>query len=137
MITAHQPHSHRRTTCDRETALCTKVHCAVKSNGPILKLRPDFSRIGGGAQASSLTPLTGYSATENAISLFTGIGTRRQAQEGAVALTPGNVEVFLCFKNRQFIADGNHGMHMQWSCILIKAKATQNVPKIWSKIHHF
>jgi len=33
VITAHQRHrqTDRRTTCDSKTALCTKVHCAVKT----------------------------------------------------------------------------------------------------------
>jgi len=37
VITIHQRHTQtdgrtdRRTTCDRKTALCTKVHCAVKT----------------------------------------------------------------------------------------------------------
>jgi len=32
----------RQTTCDRNTALCTKVHCAVKKELAFTSGRPDF-----------------------------------------------------------------------------------------------
>ena len=39
VITIHQRQKGRRTTCDRKTALCTKVHCTVKKIDPICQTK--------------------------------------------------------------------------------------------------
>ena len=48
MITIHKRYrrTDRQTTCDRNTALCTKVHRAVKSNKTVGHLNPaNFLRL--------------------------------------------------------------------------------------------
>jgi len=42
VITIHQRHG--RTTCDRKTAVCTKVHCAVKSAQCAISAMPPVAR---------------------------------------------------------------------------------------------
>ena len=51
MITIHQRHNvtdgrtDRQTTCDRNTALCTKVHRAVKMKSKIISKREMYKKL--------------------------------------------------------------------------------------------